>query len=44
MFINLNNLNLGKLQKNNKEDSTYNIIKKKRNLVGIVLWRCGARA
>ena len=31
MFINLNNLNLGKLQKNNKEDSTYNIIKK-RNL------------
>ena len=32
MFINLNNLNLGKLQKNNKEDSTYTIIKNKRNL------------
>ena len=29
MFINLNKLNFGKLQKNNKENSTYQILKKK---------------
>ena len=32
LFINLNNLNLGKLQKNTNEESTFTILKKKRNL------------
>ena len=32
MFINLNNLNLGKLQKNKKENSTFNIMKKIHNI------------
>ena len=32
MFININKLNLGKLQKNKKEDSTEMLLKKKRSL------------
>ena len=32
MFINLNNLNLGKLRKNKKENSTFNIMKKIHNI------------
>ena len=32
MFYNSNKLNLGKLQKNKDEDSTYNILKKLYNI------------